>query len=360
MFSLLFIIVLTIILCERGECGADYYKTLGVSRKATASEIKKAYRKLSLKYHPDKNPAPDASDKFAAISIAYDTLSDAEKRKLYDRGGEEAVQQAEQRGNQPQAHDPFSMFEAFGFGGFGGGRRSQEDPKTEDVQIPLRVTLKQLYKGEILEAAYSRQVMCVDASSCLKNNQHCQGLGVKLEVHQIGPGFVQQVQVRDSSCVSRGKSWRPNCKACPNGMTETEEILLTVDLKAGMKNGDKVSFEQVADEAVGHTPGDLHFVVKELPHPSYLRKGIELHTTIHISLLDSLVGFRYEIDHVAGHMVTVEKKGVSTCSEVVRVVGQGMPRKDGRGFGDLFVTLEIDFPKSFSEKQKEDLRAALS
>ena len=344
------------------EAGENYYKILGLSKSSSSSEIKKAYRKLSLKYHPDKNPAPDASDMFAKISTAYETLSDPDKRKLYDRGGEDAVKEAEQRGNQP-AHDPFSMFDMFGFGGFGGGgRRSREDPKTEDVIIPLRVTLAQLYSGEVLDAAYSRQVQCVDASSCMKNNQNCQGPGVKIEVHQIGPGFVQQVQVRDDSCVARGKSWRTNCKACPNGMTEEEEIFLTVDLKAGMMDGDTIRFEQVADEAVGHTPGDLIFSVKQIPHESYIRKGDDLYTTLHITLLDSLVGFKYTIKHVDGHEVEVSRDGISNCSQIVKVKGQGMPRKS-RGsstHGDMFIELVIDFPNSLSENQKAQVRKALA
>ena len=109
--DLLFLYLLACALCFSTVFGGkDYYKVLGLTRKATSAEIKKAYRKLSLKYHPDKNSSPDAADKFAELSVAYDTLSDPEKRKMYNQGGEEAVKQAEQRGNQPEAHDPFSIF----------------------------------------------------------------------------------------------------------------------------------------------------------------------------------------------------------------------------------------------------------
>lgn len=176
--------------------GKDYYKILSVSKSASASEIKKAYRKLSLKYHPDKNSAPDAADKFAEISVAYDVLSDPEKRETYNRGGEEAVKQQEQRANTPQ-HDPFSIFEHFGFGG--GGHRQQEDQRTPNIEIPVRVTLRQLYLGELLDVEYIRQVVCVEAGSCQKNNQDCQGPGIKVRMQQLAPGFVQQIQVRDQS-----------------------------------------------------------------------------------------------------------------------------------------------------------------
>ena len=175
--------------------GKDYYKILGVSRSATSADIKKAYRKLSMKYHPDKNSAANAAAKFADISTAYTVLFDEEKRATYNRGGEEAVQMKEQRDNQPQT-DPFSIFEHFGFGGMGGGGgRGQEEQRTPDVQIPVRVTLKQLYEGDQLEVSYVRQVSCPEASSCQKNNNECHGPGIKVKMQQLAPGFVQQVQV---------------------------------------------------------------------------------------------------------------------------------------------------------------------
>ena len=358
----IFMLCMMIALCTLVEGAQDYYKTLEISRKATAAEIKKAYRKLSLKYHPDKNPAEDAQEKFAAISVAYACLSDTDKRKTYDRGGEEAVTQQEQRENAGGGgHNPFDMFSQFGFGGFGGQQRQREDPKTPDVHVPLHVTLAQLYKGETLDASYSRQTLCVEINSCMKNNNGCQGPGIGVRQQQLAPGFVQQVQVRDENCIARGKAWRSNCKACPNGMTEEEEIELTVDIKAGMMDGETIKFEQVADEAAGHTAGDLVFVIKQVPHVSFVRKGNDLHTTMPISLLDSLVGFAHQIDHVDGHPVGVKKAGISRCSEVVTIKGEGMPKQNGGGksWGNMYVTLDIEFPKTFTEKQRIELRATL-
>jgi DnaJ-class molecular chaperone len=147
------------------------------------------------------------------------------------------------RANQP-ASDPFSIFEHFGFGGMGGHGR-QEDPHTANVEIPVRVTLQQLYLGVQLDVEYLRQVVCVEASSCEKKSQDCQGPGIKMRVQQLAPGFVQQVQVSDPSCVARGKAWKPNCKACPRGMTEEEEIQLTLDIQPGMFHGDTIKFDQV-------------------------------------------------------------------------------------------------------------------
>mmetsp|Transcript_632 Transcript_632/g.1122 ORF Transcript_632/g.1122 Transcript_632/m.1122 type:complete len:360 (+) Transcript_632:122-1201(+) len=338
--------------------GKDYYKILSVSRSATPAEIKKAYRKLSLKYHPDKNPSPDAAEKFSELSVAYDVLSDPEKREAYNRGGEEAVQQQEQRGNHPAA-DPFSIFEHFGFGGMGGQRRQQEQ-RTADVKIPVRVSLRQLYLGEVLDVNYIRQVVCVEANSCQRNSKDCQGPGVKIRMQQLAPGFVQQVQVSDPSCVAKGKAWKSPCKACPNGMTEEEEIQLTLDIQAGMKAGDTIKFDQVADEAVGHIPGDLIFEIQQVSDPLFNRQGDDLHMNFDISLLESLVGFSRSIDHLDGHKVPINKQDVSYCSEVMRIRGEGMPKKNGRGKGDLFVTLNIHFPQKFTDAQKDLIKQALT
>lgn len=348
------------VLCAVAFAAKDYYKILNVAKTASAADIKRAYRKLSLKYHPDKNSSPDASQKFAEIAQAYDVLSDPEKREIYNRGGEEAVKQQEQRANQPAA-DPFNIFEHFGFGGFGGGRQHPEEQRTPNVEIPIRVTLKQLYLGELLDVEYTRQVVCVEASSCEKKNQDCQGPGVKLRVQQLAPGFVQQIQVSDPSCVARGKAWKSPCKACPKGMTEEEEIQLTVDIQPGMRDGDKIKFDQVADEAVGHTPGDLIFVIRQISDPSFIREGDDLRTTIVITLEESLVGFEKVINHVDGHRVKVSKEDISVCGDVVKIVGEGMPKHGSKNNrGDLYVDLSIEFPKKFTIQQKNLIRQALS
>lgn len=265
------------------------------------------------------------------------------------------------RANSPP-NDPFSIFEAFGFGGMGGGRRGDDEPHTASIEIPLRVTLKQLYTGDVLDTRYSRQVLCVEHSSCSKNCKDCQGPGIKMKHQQLAPGFVQQVQVRDDSCVARGKCWKSPCKKCPNGMTEEEEIDLTVDVAPGMSDGDRIKFDQVADEAVGHIAGDLIFIINQVRHQHFTRNGDDLSVSIEISLAEALVGFTKEIKHLDGHSVPITKTDVSYCSEVIKVKGEGMPKKSSnsrsgsKSFGDLYVTLLIVFPESLNEQQKSLIR----
>lgn len=144
-------------------------------------------------------------------------------------------------------------------------------------------------------------------------------------------------------------------------MTEEEEIQLTLDIQAGMATEDTIKFDQVADEAVGHIPGDLIFKIKQIPHDTLERDGNNLKMNMVISLLESLVGFRKTFQHLDGHEVVVEKKDVTYCSEVIVIRGQGMPIKGRKGqFGDLFVTFFIDFPRNFTPAQKELIRKAMA
>lgn len=143
-------------------------------------------------------------------------------------------------------------------------------------------------------------------------------------------------------------------------MTEEEEIQLSVDVAAGMHHGEEIKFEGVADELVGHLPGDLIFTIHQIPHPYFVRHGDDIHTAIDISLRDSLLGFVKTLEHLDGHKVVVEKREVSYCGEVVVIKGEGMPKKGTKVRGDMHITLHIAFPPSFSSAQKELLNKAFS
>lgn len=339
----------------------DFYKLLGISRRATSKEIKKAYRQKSLEFHPDKNKAEGAAEKFAEIARAYEVLSDESKKEIYDRHGEEGLKRHEERGGGGGGFgggfggDPFEdMFGQFGFGG--GRRRDSGERRTDSVNVPLHLNLKQLYLGEMLEVHYVRQVLCKNWEDCMRKDPECSGPGVKIARQQIAPGFVQQVQMNAPQCVARGKSWRKDCKACPKGKTESEKIELTIDVNKGMRHGEHITFEKVADEKPGYIAGDLNFLIVETPHSDFRRDGDHLYLTREIPLVDALVGFTLELSHVDGHKFTVEVDGVTECDHVMRVPGKGMPRRSGRGFGDLYLTFEVDFPDTLSEKQKKAIR----
>lgn len=333
----------------------DFYKLLGISRKATNKEIKKAYRQMSLKFHPDKNKEEGAADKFAEINRAYEALMDDDKRSIYDRQGEEGLKQHEAReagGGGGGGFDPFSEF----FGNFGGGRqRREQEQTTPNVDIPLELSLEEMYSGAIYEVTYIRQVLCLKWEMCMKTNQACQGPGISVKRQQIAPGFVQQVQQRDERCVARGKMWLSSCSECKS-QTEAEKINLTIDAFKGIRNGEAITFEDVADEKPGYKPGDLNFVIVEKDHPDYHREGDNLYMTMAIPLVDALTGFTLTLEKLDGEKFNVTIDDIIECDEVSRVPGKGMPRRSGRGFGDLFITFEVEFPEAISPSQKKKLR----
>jgi len=339
----------------------DFYKILGLSRDASLKEIKKAYRQKSLEYHPDKNKDEGAAEKFAEIARAYEVLSDEDKKEVYDRHGEEGLKQHEQQ----TAHgggDPFGggfddIFSHF-FGGGGGGRRQQRERQTPSVQLPISLSLRQLYLGETIEVDYERQVLCLQWEMCTKNAPDCEGPGMRVRRQQLAPGFVQQFRQQDDRCVAQGKMWKTDCKECPR-KTVTEKISLTIEVKPGMRAGEQITFEGVADELPGHNPGDLHFVIVEEAHDVYHRDRDDLYKTYEVPLVDALTGFTVTLTHLDDKEFTVNVGGVTECDHVLRVPGKGMPRRNGRGYGDLYLTFEVDFPDTLTESQKKEIRRIL-
>jgi len=199
------------------QAGKNYYQILGVSRDATSKEIGKAYRELSLKYHPDKNKGdPTAQEKFVEISQAYEVLSDDEKRRIYDQYGEEGLQQ----GGGNSFRNPFDIFANFGFGGGGGGggHSHREQRKGPSVEIPLEVTLADLYNGRTISVAHKKQILCPKCrGSGAKNADDvqtcpvCGGSGTRVFTQQLGPGFITQTQKTCDKCGGKGKIVKSTC-----------------------------------------------------------------------------------------------------------------------------------------------------
>lgn len=342
---------LAVALAER-----DFYKLLGVAKNADDKTIKRAYRKMSLKYHPDKNPGDrEAELKFQDISAAYEVLSDEDKRDVYDRHGEEGLKELAARGDH--GDDPFGGMFGGMFGGF--GRQREQERRTPDVEMPLSVSLNDLYLGRMFDVAYHRQVVCMNWSDCQKRSPDCSGPGTRTKTQRLGPGFIQQMQQHDPSCVAKGKAWLPNCKACPDGPTQQDRVSLTVDVVRGMRNGESITFAEVADEQMDHIAGNLVLTIKSETHPVFERQGDDLRTTLTISLEEALVGFEKTVEQLDGRDVFIKKDSVTACEDVFVVRGEGMPKKGGGGFGNMFVDFKIVYPSVLSAKQKELIAQAL-
>jgi len=265
------------------------YKVLGVEKNASASEIKKAYRKLAVKHHPDKGGDPDT---FKEISKAYDILGDEEKRTQYDQFGEEGVGQ----GGPSDGNDIFDMM-------FNQGQRrgNQRGKKGKDEVHPLDVSLEDLYNGKVRKLSVTRQV--IDKSVDVKQCAECDGTGVVIQMIRMGP-MVQQTQSACSSCNGKGVT----CKK-----KRVKEVL-EVPVQKGAPSGHKITFQEKSDEHPGVTPGDVIFVLKEQPHEVFKRKGADLYIEKSISLVEALCGFEMEIQQLDGRTLIVKSEPGSVIS----------------------------------------------
>ncbi|ORX88028.1 hypothetical protein BCR32DRAFT_262204 [Anaeromyces robustus] len=324
------------------------YDTLGVSPDATENELKKAYRKLALKYHPDKNP--NAGDKFKDISHAYEILSDSEKRATYDRFGEEGLSGDGMSGMG--AEDLFSSFfgDAFGFG----SQRRSRPQKGKDMVHTIKVSLEELYNGTTKKLSLLKNVVC---SSCegrggkegsVKKCTTCDGTGIKLVIHRIGP-MIQQMQQTCPDCNGEGSiiKEKDRCKVCKGKKVVKEKKILEVFVDKGMVDQQKITFSGEADQQPGITPGDIHIILEEREHPRFKRKGSDLYYEAKIDLLTALTGGEFSIKHLDDRYlkVTIIPGEIIKNGETKCITGEGMPTYR-RPFdkGNLIINFEVEFP----------------
>lgn len=313
--------------------GKNYYDILQIPKGASDDQIKKAYRKLALKYHPDKNPGnEEATKKFAEINNAYEVLIDKEKRNIYDRYGEEGLKQnagARGGGGGGFAQDIFRQF----FGGGMGEEEEERTPKGDDVVVEIYASLEDLYAGSTMKIWREKNVLKPAPG---KRNCNCRN---EVFHKQIGPGMFQQFS-------------QQVCEQCPNVKFAREGYHVTLDIEKGMRDGHEVVFFEDGEPIIDGDPGDLKFKIFTQKHKRFQRDGNNLHSSITISLLEALVGFEKNIPHLDDHKVSIGTKGVTKPKEVRRFEGEGMPIHETLKKGDLYVTFEVAFPESLTESQK--------
>lgn len=307
----------------------ELYKIIGVDKKATDAEIKKAYRKLAVKNHPDKGGDPE---EFKKIQGAYEVLKDPEKREKYDRYGLEGLE------NEMGGGDQDDIFSAL----FGGRRRRQQSGprKGQDVKHPLKVSLEDLYKGKTAKLAISRDKIVGDARQC----STCNGRGAIVRLRQLGPGMVQQIQQQCPDCGGSGYSFK----------TQKERQVLEVHIEPGMKHEEKIRFAGMSDEQPNAEPGDIVFVLQEKPHAVFKRKQSDLLIQKEITLMEALCGFEFLVTALDGRKLLIKSKPGEVIKPESRegepfikcVDGEGMPKKGTGGFekGKLFIYFKIVFP----------------
>jgi len=385
---------------SKSKKDTKYYDVLGVPPTATADEIKKAYRKLAMQWHPDKvndeSKKKEAEDKFKSISEAYEVLSDATKRQTYDKYGEEGLKEGGGFGGFRDAHSMFA--DLFGFGSpFGGGRDRGGPRRTQDVQYQLGVTLAEFYTGKVKKLKLDRDVICIECGG--KGSQkdgavvecpNCQGRGIEVITRRLGPGMVQQMQKPCDKCRGKGEiiNEKDKCKVCRGDKVVKKQQTLEVHVVKGMKPGSKVTFREAADQAPGADPGDVIVVLtdkpdpsrdpegkegkhkkprvsktQEIPRPSFqrLRNPSDLLLEYDITLTEALLGFEIAFKHLDDRVIVVKSPDkVINPNELVVVENEGMPlEKNPSLIGDLYIKLNILMPTA-KELADENVRKQLA
>ncbi|KAL7533283.1 hypothetical protein ACHAXR_006034 [Thalassiosira sp. AJA248-18] len=308
------------------------YETLGVEKDATKKDIRKAYMKLSRTHHPDKG---GDEHKFKEVSAAYEILSDEEKRAKYDKYGLEGVSGDDV--GSAGGEDLFSMF----FGG--GGRSRRAGPRTgPSVNHPLKVSLSDLYNGKTVKLAVNRKVIRGTPTECSR----CKGQGAVMEVRQIGPGMITQMQRACDSCKGQGQQ-------CTY---KSERKVLEVHVEKGMRDNDKITFRGMSDEVPKMEAGDINFIIQEKEHELFKRKGADLLAVKEVSLNQALCGFTWKITHLDGRVLVIKSRpgevikpemNTKEALPFVKVLpDEGMPSK-GNPFvrGNLYVMFRVKFPE---------------
>lgn len=342
-----------------------YYEVLGVEGTADENEIKRAYRKMALKFHPDKNPGDEAAaSKFKELGEAYEVLSDPEKKALYDKHGKKGLEQGG-GGGHGDASDIFSMF-------FGGGRRERGEPKPKDIVHELPVSLEEMYVGKTKKIAATRDRLCTDCKGTGAREgageatcADCRGRGFRVMMQQLMPGMVQQVQVKCSKCQGKGVNVHPDdlCRTCQGSKVVKDRKVLEVHIEKGMKKGDHMRFTGDGDQIPGvRLAGDILIILAQKPHEMFRRIGSHLLVNHTITLQEALCGFELPIEHLDRRMILIKipPGQVIDPSFAWTAYREGMPIQGSGGAerGNLMIHFDVKFPDSLPAAQVAQIAEA--
>lgn len=354
----------------------DYYEVLGVSKGASDDEIKKAYRKLAKKYHPDMNPGDkEAEAKFKEVNEAYSVLSDEQKRARYDQFGHAGVDPNYGAGGPGGGFGGFDMgdidlgdifgsfFGGGGFGGFGGGGARRNGPqKGESLRANLTITFEEAAFGCEKEINLNRTEECDEChgSGCQPGTTaetcpDCRGTGV-VRVQQRTGGFAFSSTAACTRCRGTGKIIHSPCKSCGGSGSVKKSKRITVTIPAGIDDGQAVSLRGQGNAGKNGGPaGDLIVGVRVKPHPQFRRDGTTVLYEQPVTFFQAAMGAELEIPTIDGKVKYTLPAGTQTGT-TFRLRGKGIPELRGRGRGDQYVTIRVQVPTSMNAEQKEALR----
>ena len=358
----------------------DYYEVLGVDKSASADEIKKAYRKKAIQYHPDKNPGDkNAEEKFKEAAEAYDVLSDPQKRQRYDQFGHAGVGGASQSGGfggGMSMDDIFSQFgDIFGghFGGFGGfsgfgssSRSGRRVNRGSDLRVKVKLTLNDIAKGVEKKIKVKKYVPCshchgtgAEGNDGVKTCDTCKGSGV---VTRIANTILGQMQTQTTcpTCGGEGKVVVKKCPICNGEGIVRDEEIITINIPAGVSEGMQLSMSGKGNAARhGGINGDLLILVEEEPHPELIRDENDLLYNLLLSIPEAALGTTVEIPTVDGK-VKVKIDAGTQPGKVLRLRNKGLPSVNGYGTGDLLVNVSVYIPETLSSSEKATLNSLSS
>lgn len=338
----------------------DYYELLEVSKTASDAEIKKAYRRLAMKYHPDRNPDdPQAEEKFKEVQTAYAILSDAQKRQAYDQFGHAGVDPSRGgAGGFGGFGDVFEdLFENIFSGGRGFGGRQSYGQRGSDLQFNTQLTLEEAALGKEIEITVPRHGTCTECSGSgakkgtqPKACETCNGVG-QVRIQQ---GFFS-IQQTCPSCHGQGSVVTDPCPHCYGNGRIRESKKLTVKIPAGIDDGDRVRLTGEGEGGVhGGGPGDLYVQVAVKKHTIFERNGSDLHCEVPISFVTAALGGSIEVPTLEGR-VTLKIPAETQTGKVFRLRAKGMKSIRGYGQGDLLCKIAVETPINLSKDQKEIL-----
>ncbi|WP_299678095.1 molecular chaperone DnaJ [uncultured Tenacibaculum sp.] len=345
----------------------DYYEVLGVAKSATQAEIKKAYRKMAIKYHPDKNPDnKEAEEKFKLCAEAYEVLSDEQKKARYDQFGHSAFEGGAGGfgGGGMNMDDIFSQFGdifggAFGggFGGFGGGSRGRARVKGGNLRIRVKLTLEEIANGVEKKVKVRRKVQADGVT--YKTCTTCNGTGQIMRVTNTILGRMQTATTC-STCQGAGEmiDKRPS-DADAQGMIVKEETV-TINIPEGVTEGVQLKVGGKGNEAPGKNsiPGDLLVLIEEVQHETIKREGSNLHYDLYINFSEAVLGTSKEIETVTGK-VKIKVDAGTQSGKILRLKGKGLPSIERYGTGDFLIHINVWTPQELTKEQRKFFESML-
>lgn len=353
----------------------DFYEILGVTKSASESEIKKAYRQMALKYHPDKNPDDkEAEEKFKEAAEAYEVLSNPEKKARYDQYGHAGMGGAGNGGygGGMNMDDIFSQFgDIFGgggnpfegfFGGGGRGGRTRTVNRGSNLRIKVKLTLEEILNGVEKKIKVNKAISCNTCggsgaqagSGSFSTCGTCKGSG---QVKRVTSSFLGQMQTITTcpTCNGDGQTIVNKCKACSGSGTQQSEEVISIQIPAGVAEGMQLNVQGKGNAAErGGIPGDLLVIIEEIEHPHLVRDGDHLIHDLYVSFIDATLGTSVEIPTLDGK-AKIKIDAGTQGGKVLRLKGKGLPSVNSHYKGDLLVNINVWTPQQLSSDEKKTL-----